>query len=100
LYSGGLVILILAALYGAVEIKGWKRWVFPLLVIGANSIAIYVLSWTFESFVTEALVRHAGRAPFLVLGPPFEPVLRGMAVLVIFWLILYWMYKRKVFVRI
>jgi len=100
LYSGGLVILILAALYGAVEIKGWKRWVFPLLVIGANSIAIYVLSWTFESFVTEALVRHAGRAPFLVLGPPFEPVLRGMAVLVIFWLILYWMYRRKVFVRI
>jgi predicted acyltransferase len=100
LYSGGLVILILAGLYGAVEIKGWKRWLFPLLVIGANSIAIYVLSWTVEDFLSEAIVRHAGRAPFLVFGPPFEPVLLGIAVLVIFWLVLYWMYKRKIFVRI
>jgi predicted acyltransferase len=100
LYSGGLVILILAALYGAIEIRGWRRWLFPLLVIGANSIAVYVMSWTVESFFSEALVRHFGRAPFLVFGAPFEPVLRGMAVLVIFWLILYWMYRRKVFVRI
>jgi predicted acyltransferase len=100
LYSGGLVILILAALYGAVEIKGWRRWVFPLLVIGANSIAIYVLSWTVEDFVSGAIVRHAGHAPFLVFGPPFEPVLRGMGVLLIFWLVLYWMYRRKIFLKI
>jgi predicted acyltransferase len=100
LYSGGLVILILAALYGAVEIKGWRRWAFPLLVIGANSIAIYVLSWTVEDFISEAVVRHVGRAPFLMFGPPFEPVLRGMAVLVIFWVVLYWMYRRKIFLKI
>ena len=100
LYSGGLVVLILAGLYGVTELKGWRRWSFPLLVIGANSIAIYVLSWTMEHFVSSAIVRHAGRGPFQVLGGPFEPVLRGMAVLVIFWLILFWMYRRKIFVRI
>ena len=38
--SGGLVILILAGFYAVMEMKGWKRWAFPLLVIGANSIAI------------------------------------------------------------
>src|SRR6188472_466417 len=32
LYSGGLVILILAGFYAATEIKGWRRWTFPLLV--------------------------------------------------------------------
>jgi predicted acyltransferase len=100
LYSGGLVILMLAAFYAVIELKGWKRWAFPLLVIGANSIAVYVMSWTMESFVSEALVRHLGTTPFQILGAPFEPVLRGFGVLVVFWLILLWMYRRKIFLRI
>jgi heparan-alpha-glucosaminide N-acetyltransferase len=100
LYSGGLVVLILAGFYAAIELKGWRRWCFPLLVIGANSIAIYVMAHTTEHFVTSALSTHLGRAPFLALGAPFEPVLRGAAALVVFWLILYWMYRRKIFLRI
>ncbi|HEX6209807.1 MAG TPA: hypothetical protein VF136_03460 [Methylomirabilota bacterium] len=100
LYSGGLVILMLASFYALMELKGWKRWAFPLLVIGANSIAIYVMSWTLEHFVSSALLTHLGRAPFLVLGAPFEPVLLGAAVIVVFWGILYWMYRRKIFLRI
>jgi heparan-alpha-glucosaminide N-acetyltransferase len=100
LYSGGLVILMLAGFYALIEWKGWKRWSFPLLVIGANSIAIYVMSWTIESFISAALVRHIGAAPFAVFGPPFEPVLRGIGVLIVFWLILYWMYRRRIFLRI
>jgi predicted acyltransferase len=100
LYSGGLVVIMLAVFYGIVDVKGWRRWAFPLLVIGANSMAIYVMSWTLEAFVRDALVRHVGRAPFAMMGPPFEPVLRGAAVLTVFWLILLWMYRRRVFVRI
>jgi heparan-alpha-glucosaminide N-acetyltransferase len=100
LYSGGLVLLMLAAFHAITELKGWTRWAFPLRVIGANSIAIYVMSWTIEHFVSSALVRHLGAAPFQVLGPPFEPVLRGLGVLVVFWLILYWMYRRRIFLRI
>jgi predicted acyltransferase len=99
-YSGGLVVLILAGFFAVMEWRGWKRWAFPLLVIGANSIAIYVMSWTLEHFVSSALVRHLGTAPFAILGPPFEPVLRGVGVLIVFWLILYWMYRRKIFLRI
>jgi len=100
LYSGGLVILMLAAFYAAIELRGWRRWCFPLLVIGANSIAVYVMSWTMEHFVTDALMRHVGLAPFSWLGAPFVPVLRGAAVLLVFWSILFWMYRRKIFVRI
>ena len=100
LYSGGLVVLILAGFYALLDWKGWRRWSFPLLVIGANSIAIYVMSWTIEHFISSALVRHLGAAPFQVMGPPFEPVLRGMGVLIVFWLILYWMYRKKIFLRI
>jgi heparan-alpha-glucosaminide N-acetyltransferase len=100
LYSGGLILLILGGFYAAIEWKGWRRWSFPLLVIGANSIAIYVMSWTIEHFISSALVRHLGAAPFAIMGPPFEPVLRGVGVLIVFWLILYWMYRRKIFLRI
>jgi heparan-alpha-glucosaminide N-acetyltransferase len=100
LYSGGLVILMLAAFYGVIELRGWRRWCFPLLVIGANSIAVYVMSWTMEHFVTDALMRHVGLPAFSWLGPPFVPVLRGAAVVLVFWSILFWMYRRKIFVRI
>jgi predicted acyltransferase len=100
LYSGGLVVLMLAGFYALVEWRGWKRWAFPLFVIGANSIAIYVMSWTMEHFVTAALNTHLGRGTFLVLGEPFEPVLRGIGVLLVFWAILLWMYRRKIFLRI
>jgi predicted acyltransferase len=100
LYSGGLVILMLAGFYALIEWKGWRRWSFPLLVIGANSIAVYVMSWTMEGFVSGALVRHLGTAPFAVFGAPFEPVLRGLGVVLVFWLILFWMYRRKIFLRI
>jgi predicted acyltransferase len=100
LYSGGLVVLMLAGFYALVEWRGWRRWVFPLLVIGANSIAIYVMSWTMEHFIASALNTHLGRGTFAVLGAPFEPVLRGIGVLLVFWAILFWMYRRKIFLRI
>lgn len=100
LYSGGLILLILAGFYALMELKGWKRWAFPLMVVGANSIAIYVMAWTMERFFLGALVRHLGAATFAVLGAPFEPVLRGIAVMLVFWVILYWMYRRKIFLRI
>jgi len=100
LYSGGLVILMLAGFYALTELKGWRRWAFPLLVIGANSIAVYVMSWTMEDFVRGALLRHVGHRAFAVLGQPFEPVLQGAAILLVFWLVLLWMFRRRVFVRI
>jgi heparan-alpha-glucosaminide N-acetyltransferase len=100
LYSGGLVLLILAVFYAVIEWKGWRRWSFPLVVIGANSIAVYVMSGTIEHFVSSALVRHLGTAPFAILGAPFEPVLRGFGVLVVFWGVLFLMYRRRIFLRI
>lgn len=100
LYSGGLVILMLAGFHALIELRGWRRWAFPLLVIGANSIAVYVMSWTMEDVVRGALLRHIGHRPFGAFGQPFEPVLQGAAILGVFWLVLLWMYRRRVFVRI
>ncbi len=100
LYSGGLVLLIISALYAVMEWKGWKAWAFPLLVVGMNSIAIYVMSWTMKPFIAGALERHLGDAPFLIFGQAFRQVLLGLAVMLVFWFILFWMYRRKIFIKI
>jgi predicted acyltransferase len=100
LYSGGLVLLMLAAFYALIDYKGWRRWAFPLIVVGMNSIAIYVMSWTMEDFVSGALNRHLGGLLSALSSPTFQPVVHGLAVMLVFWLILYWMYRRKIFLRI
>ena len=100
LYSGGLVVLILAGFYALIEWKGWRRWAFPLVVVGMNSIAVYVMSWTMSDFFGNALDRHVGRAIAAIAGPTLQPVLHGFAIMLIFWLILLWMYRRKIFLRI
>jgi heparan-alpha-glucosaminide N-acetyltransferase len=100
LYSGGLVLLILAGLYALVDWKEQRRWAFPLVVVGMNSIAVYLMSWTMESFVSGALDRHFGGVISAIGGPIFQPVLHGFLVMLTFWLILLWMYRRKIFLRI
>lgn len=100
LYSGGWVVLILAGFYALMEWKGWRRWAFPLLVVGMNSIAVYVMSWTMSDFVGNALDRHFGSAISVMAGPIFRPVLHGFAIMLIFWLMLFWMYRKKIFLRI
>ena len=100
LYSGGLVILMLAGFYALIDWKGWRRWSFPLIVVGMNSIAIYVMSWTMGDFVRTALQTHAGRLISALVPSTLIPVAYGIGVMLIFWLILFWMYRRKIFLRI
>lgn len=100
LYSGGLVILILAGFYSVMDWKGRRRWGFPLIVVGMNSIAIYVMSWTMEDFFRTALQTHFGGAISALVSPTLLPVAYGIGVILIFWIILFWMYRRKIFLRI
>jgi predicted acyltransferase len=99
LYSGGLILLMLAAFYALADWKGYRRWAFPLIVIGMNSIAIYVMSWTMARFLSNALEIHLGGL-LHAAGPTFQPVVQGMGVFLIFWTILFWMYRRKIFLKI
>lgn len=100
LYSGGWCFLILAGLYLVIDVIGLRRWAFPLVVIGMNSIAIYCMSWTIEGFVGDTLRRHLGEGIFQIFGENYQTLLSGGAVILVFWLILFWMYRRKLFLRI
>jgi predicted acyltransferase len=100
LFSGGWCFLILAAYYAVMDAAGWRAWAFPLTVIGMNSIAAYCMSWLFKDFIARSLRTHLGPDAFQVAGAAYEPLLQGGAVLLVMWLILFWMYRRRVFLRI
>jgi predicted acyltransferase len=100
LFSGGWAFLLLAGFFFLADVLRRKAWVFPLVVVGMNSIAAYCIAHLFEHFVASSFRTHLGENIFQVLGKPYEPLLQGAAVLLVFWLILFWMYRRKIFLRI
>lgn len=98
LFSGGWCFLILAFLYETLDVRAWgRRLTFWLKVIGMNSIAAYCMDWLFAGFFRQALKTHVGASLF---EDAAGQTLLGALVLLIFWSILYWMYRRKVFLRI
>ena len=100
LFSGGWCCLLLAAFYAVMDIGRWRAWAFPLVVIGANSIAAYCIAELMRGFVMQSLNTHLGKQLFLKLGPEYQPLLFGGAVLLVYWLMLFWMYRQKIFVRL
>jgi predicted acyltransferase len=100
LFSGGLCFLYTAAFSWVIDVKGYRKWAFPLVVIGMNSIAAYLIAHLFERFLFSSFRIHLGPDAFRILGPGLEPLLLGAAVLLTYWIILYWMYKRKLFLKI
>ncbi|MEW6302848.1 MAG: acyltransferase family protein [Verrucomicrobiota bacterium] len=97
LYSGGIVLWLLALFYWAVEVQGWRRWTFPLVVVGMNSIAIYLLHELLQRWIGDTLKVHLGKEIF---SGDYGPVLQRVSVLLVLWLVCWWMYRRKIFLRI
>jgi predicted acyltransferase len=100
LFSGGICFLFLAAFYAIIDGLGLRGWSFPLQVIGMNSIVAYVLAHVADDFIADNLKTHLGRDLFKFYGPAYEPFFQGVAVLLVLWLILFWMYRRKLFLKI
>jgi heparan-alpha-glucosaminide N-acetyltransferase len=100
LFSGGWCFLLLAGFCWVIEVMRYRRWAFPLVVIGLNSIAAYMIAHLFEGFFVSSFRTHLGPDAFAWFGVGLQPLLQGLAVLLLYWLILYWMYQRKLFLRI
>ena len=100
LFSGGWCFLLLALFYAVVDLRGWRRPAFPLIVIGMNSIAAYMIAHLFEDFLASSFRTHLGAGFFTAFGAAYEPFVMGSFVLASYWVILFWMYRRKLFLRI
>ncbi|CAN5453923.1 DUF5009 domain-containing protein [soil metagenome] len=100
LFSGGWCLLIMAGFFTLLDAVGLEKWAFPLRVIGANSIAAYFMVEVWQGFFSKSLRTHVGDSFFKQWGEAYAPLTVGIGVLLCYWLILLWMYRRKVFIRI
>jgi predicted acyltransferase len=97
LYSAGWVLLMLLAFYWFVEVAGYRKWTFPLVVIGANSIFIYSVHQVLQGWLDRAVGVFTLR--FTWLGD-LAPVAQSCAVLLTMWYLCYWLYQRKIFFKL
>lgn len=94
---GGLSLLLLALFYYIIDVKGYQRWAFFFRVIGMNSILIYMsdhfINW---GYTTRAVFTWLGQ----LVGDPYNVVVMALCLVGIKWLFLYFMYKKKVFLKV
>lgn len=101
LFSGGWCFVMLAAFHALTDATGYGGWSYPLRVVGANSILIYVVSHLHaERLIQGSFRKHFGPDVFQVFGSNWEEVTAGAVTLAVYWLGLWWLYVRKVFVRV
>jgi heparan-alpha-glucosaminide N-acetyltransferase len=96
-YSTGWTCWMLAAFYAVIDVAGFRRWSFPLVVVGMNSIAIYLMAQLMKPFVASSLRTHFGTDLF---AGPYGPLVRASSTLLVFWLICFWLYRTKIFIKI
>jgi len=96
LFAGGLSFLLLALFYLVIDVWRLKKWAFPLVVIGTNAIFVYMAThlWNFRSIAGRFV--H-GLDQFVGPWKDFAHALAGFALV---WLILFWMYRKKSFIKI
>jgi predicted acyltransferase len=97
LYSAGWTFGMLAVFFWVIDVRGWRGWAFPLVVVGMNSIAMYCMSQLLKPWTRQTLRTYLGQELFL---GDYGPIVQSVAVLAVLWLFCFWMYRQKVFVRI
>ena len=99
LFSGGWCFLFLAGFAALLDTGGPRWWAYPLVVVGANSIAAYVISHLLKGFVSGTFKTHFG-ADLFSQTKEFATLAEGTAFLAVVWLVLWWMYRQRLFIRI
>ncbi|WP_321474720.1 DUF5009 domain-containing protein [uncultured Paludibaculum sp.] len=97
-FSTGWVVLMLIGFYWVIEVKQQRRWTLPFLVLGMNSIFVYSLGQLgLSAWLNRGLASFTGNFAFLgQLGaiPQRVLVLAGL------WSLCYWLYQRRIFIKI
>jgi predicted acyltransferase len=121
IFSTAWTLWMLAGFFGIIDLVGWRRWAFPFIVVGMNSIAMYCMSQLMKSWVGGTLKTHLdwvwqwslarmtdesaqqtlltdfGQHPF---QGTYGPIVQSISILLALWLICLWMYRRRIFLRI
>lgn len=97
LYTTRFSLILLAIFYYIIDVRGYKSWAFFFKVIGMNSILIYIsgrfINW---DYTTLGFFEWIGQ----LVGNPFNVVAMAVCLVLIKWLFLYILFKKKIFLRV
>lgn len=96
-YGAGFALALAAAFFWLFDVRGYRRPAFPLLVVGMNSIFIYMLSPLLRRWIDQTAGVFTGRFQFL---GPTGAIPQACAVTLVMWYVCYWLYQRKVFFKV
>ena len=96
LWSGGWCLLLLALFYYVIDVRGYRRWAFFFVVFGMNAIVAYIAP-DIIPFRTISRTLFAGLGAHLGIFGSFLVAAGTMGIL---WLALYYLFRKKTFVRI
>lgn len=95
--TSGMAFLSLGLFYLIIDMLKFQKWAFFLVVVGMNSLTIYMI-YRFVNF------RHTSRLLFeglyKPLGENWQPVMESLGALVLVWLFLYFLYRKKIFFKV
>ena len=100
--SGGWCLVTLAFCYWLVDMMGYKKWTTFFTIVGMNPIFIYMFSNTvggkwFNNFIS--IFTH-GFLDWLHVAEITTNVINALVVLALEWCLCYWLYKRRIFLKI
>ena len=96
LFAAGLSLLLLTLFYWLIDVRGYKKWAFGFVVIGMNAIAVFTAT---RVFVAHRIGRVfvGGLSKWCGEWNGFINAVAGVTVI---WLVLWWMYRRRLFIKI
>jgi heparan-alpha-glucosaminide N-acetyltransferase len=98
-FSAGWTTLALAGFYWFIDVFGYKKWTFPLVVVGMNSIAAYVMTGVFGNWFRS--LTGAWLSIFAEpLGPIGLPIVSKLLFVTAAWLALRWLYRRRIIFKL
>ena len=98
LFAGGWSLLLLSLFYFIIEVADLKKWALPFIWIGTNSILIYMAAHGVINFEYTATYLFGGLINFTPLL--WQPVWLGCGILIIQLALVYFLYKKKWFLKV
>ncbi|MDP3467575.1 MAG: DUF5009 domain-containing protein [Daejeonella sp.] len=95
--TAGMAFLILSLFYYVIDVLKYQRWAFFFQVIGMNSLTIY-LAYHFIDFEHTSYALFGGL--YAPLPEQFHDALKALGALVLVWSMMYFLYRKKIFIKI
>jgi predicted acyltransferase len=95
LFAGGWSLLLFGLFFWLIDVRGYRKWAFPFVVVGMNSIAIYWANMMFDF----GLVVTVFSNNFVKSLGTYQGLYMAAGALAVKWLFLYALWRKKIFIK-